>query len=275
MADCAAAPAGCRAAMRRIETSSRRASSPISLLLDIDGTLVRTDPVYFAVFRELLAPHGYDVTREWYEENVHGRVDADVFRALMPSSYGEDELREASRRKDALFCEKASALWVDSESTPTVAGLAGALAMARDRGMRCVAVTNAPRPAAELVLACLRRSLDAGDVIEDLVVGSECASAKPAPDPYLVAMRRIGADPLDCVVFEDSRSGVRSGVSAGVGAVVGVRSELSDDELRAAGATRTVADWREVTAEMVEALVSDARQARGPPPPRPEAAAPA
>eukprot|EP00966_Prymnesium_polylepis_P098315 2277042-Prymnesium_polylepis.1 len=69
-------------------------------------------------------------------------------------------------------------------------------------------------------------------------------------------MERLGVAPRDCVVFEDSRSGVRSGVAADVAAVVGIRSELGDDDLRAAGATHTVADWNEVTAELLEELLA-------------------
>ena len=54
-------------------------------------------------------------------------------------------------------------------------------------------------------------------VIEDLVVGCECDRAKPHPEPYLEGMRRLGAAPEDCIVFEDSRAGVTAGVTAKVG----------------------------------------------------------
>ena len=174
-------------------------------LLDIDGTLAVTDDIYFAVFKKLLAPLGYEVDEDWYRQNVHGKVDKDVFSALMPSASAE-QLFAMSQRKDALFCEQAAQL-----GTPLIPGLAEALAMAKAMGVRCIAVSNAPRAACEVVLETLRRAIPAADVIEDLVVGAECAHAKPRPDPYIDGAARLGVPCCQCLVFEDSPSGVRSG----------------------------------------------------------------
>merc|ERR1719301_187867 len=164
-----------------------------ALLLDIDGTLVLTDDIYFAVFTDLLAPYGYTVDQEFYIKNVHGKVDADVFKALMPSHYGPEELKAVSRKKDALFCAKAKELGV-----PIIPGLGEALAMAKQQGIRCCAVTNAPRPAGELCIKEIKRQFDAGDIIEDLVIGAECARAKPFGDPYLEGMKRLGKKAEEC-----------------------------------------------------------------------------
>ena len=132
------------------------------------------------------------------------------------------------------------------------------LQMARRCGWRCIAVTNAQRGGGQAVLDMLRRELgdDVAGVIEDLVVGCECERAKPHPDPYLEGIRRLGAAPEHCIVFEDSRTGVRAGVAAKVAAVVGIRTSLSDDVLCAAGATATVADWSELSEARLRELVA-------------------
>ena len=124
-----------------------------------------------------------------------------------------------------------------------------------------------PKSRAEALLAALNRgrSLVAsveqrGKVLllsetdEDKLVPAG-HGAKPHPDPYLIAMERLGVPAHDCVVFEDSRSGVRAGVAANVAAVVGVRSELGDEDLRGAGAQVTVGDWTEVTPQLLERLL--------------------
>ena len=43
----------------------------------------------------------------------------------------------------------------------------------------------------------------------------DVAAGKPAPDPYLTAARRLGAEPSRCVVIEDSAFGLRAGRDAG------------------------------------------------------------
>jgi HAD superfamily hydrolase (TIGR01509 family) len=234
---------------------AKRISTPAildkaALLLDIDGTLVLTDDIYFAVFTDLLAPYGYKVDKEFYIKNVHGKVDADVFKALMPSDYGPEELKAVSQKKDALFCAKAKELGV-----PIIPGLGEALAMAKQHGMRAVAVTNAPRPAGELCIEEIRKKFEAGDIIEDLVIGAECTRAKPFGDPYIEGMMRLGKKPEECIVFEDSRSGIAAGKAAGVAAIVGIRSSLDDAGLRAHGATASMADWQELTPEMLVNLL--------------------
>merc|ERR1712159_123868 len=154
-------------------------------------------------------------------------------------------------KKDALFCAKARELGV-----PFIPGLGAALAMAKKHGVRCIAVTNAPRGAGALCIEEIKKQFEAGDIIEDLVVGAECARAKPFGDPYLEGMKRLGKKPEECIVFEDSRSGIAAGKAAGVAAIVGIRSSLDDEKLRGHGATATMKDWRELTPEMLVGLLN-------------------
>lgn len=229
-----------------------------ALLLDIDGTLVLTDDIYFAVFTDLLEPYGYTVDKDFYMNNVHGKVDLDVFRALMPSHYGMEELAAVSAKKDALFCAKARALGV-----PIISGLGDALSLARRYGIRCIAVTNAPRPAAELCIDEIKTRFGAGDVIEDLIIGAECTRAKPFGDPYIEAMRRLSKYPEECIVVEDSRSGISSGLAAGVAAIIGIRTSMSHEMLCQHGATTSLEDWSELTPDMLVQLLNGDNDALG------------
>ena len=85
---------------------------------------------------------------------------------------------------------------------------------------------------------------------------------KPHPDIFLHAARAIGATPADCVVLEDSPSGVMAGVAAGM-RVVGVLAggHIGPDHaarLAAAGAWRIAQDFREAEAFCQEARGSGA-----------------
>ena len=115
--------------------------------LDIDGTLVLTDHLYRKVFERLLTPLGYHVDDAFYAKNVHGKVDADVFGTLMPAGTSDDDLRAMSKKKDDCFVELYWETVAAEGAPPMVGGLASALTMAQEMGVRCIAVTNAQRGA--------------------------------------------------------------------------------------------------------------------------------
>merc|ERR1719213_807078 len=126
-------------------------------------------------------------------------------------------------------------------------------------GVQAIAVTNAPRPAAELCIQEIKKKFQSGAIIKDLVIGAECARAKPHGDPYLEGMKRLGKKPEECIVFEDSRSGIAAGKAAGVAAIVGIQSSIDAAGLLAHGAHATMEDWQWLTPEMLLSLLNGLR----------------
>ena len=107
--------------------STAAGAVPLNLLLDIDGTLAITDRLYLLAFQDLMRPFGYtEVDEAWFEKHVAGKVDAEVFRALLPADSTAEMLEATSRKKDALFVQKAA-----SVGAAIVPGLGGVLQMAR------------------------------------------------------------------------------------------------------------------------------------------------
>jgi phosphoglycolate phosphatase len=108
------------------------------------------------------------------------------------------------------------------------------LALADRANVPMVAVTNAPRLNAEMLLS----GLSIADRFKVLIIGDELPHGKPHPMPYLEGLRAVSAAPDASLAFEDSRSGVRSAFSAGI-ATVGIRTSLSHVDMVAAGAVMT------------------------------------
>ncbi|KAJ1885000.1 hypothetical protein LPJ81_006983, partial [Coemansia sp. IMI 209127] len=77
------------------------------------------------------------------------------------------------------------------------------------------------------------------------VTPADITNGKPHPEGYLLAAKRLGFDAKCCIVFEDAKAGVEAGAEAGA-VVVGVRTLLTDAELKAAGAQYTVSDMTKV-----------------------------
>ena len=128
--------------------------------------------------------------------------------------------------------------------------------VAKRNGVKCIAVTNAPRGAAEACIQSLRDTIPAASCISDtIIIGAECTRAKPYPDPYLEGMKALGAKPDRCLIFEDSSSGIKAAVAANVRAVVGLQSGMDAISLGALGCTSTPMDWSDVTDEWLAKLM--------------------
>ena len=113
-------------------------------------------------------------------------------------------------------------------------GLMALLARADQEAVPMVAVTNAPRLNAEMLLT----GLGIMDRFKAVVIGDELPHGKPHPMPYLEGLRAVNAAADQSVAFEDSRSGIKSASAAGI-ATVGIRTSLCAADMIEAGALLT------------------------------------
>ena len=195
-----------------------------ALLFDIDGTLADTDPLHLAAFNRVLGPHGHSFDHARFGRELQGFSNASIgerFLAHVPPERRAGILSE----KERIFRELVSGQIVP------VPGLMALLDRADRAGVPMVAVTNAPRANAALLLS----GLGVAPRLKALVIGAELEQGKPPPKPYLEGLRLAGAAASASLAFEDSRSGIQSATAAGI-ATIGMRTGLSHADLLAAGA---------------------------------------
>ncbi|MCI5111549.1 MAG: HAD family phosphatase [Marivita sp.] len=200
-----------------------------ALLFDLDGTMLNSDPIHEAVFTELWQSRGLPTPEGFYIDQVHGRLNVDVFAEHLPD---EPDPQGLSEWKEAQFRDRLPAPY------PATPGVEAFLDHAEARGWQMAVVTNAMRLNAEAMLG----AIGLRDRFEVIVIGEECAHGKPHPLPYLTAMEALGENPRACIAFEDSPSGMRAAAASGAYSI-GVRSALSDADLRAVGAQMTIEDF--------------------------------
>jgi sugar-phosphatase len=209
--------------------------TPRALLLDLDGTLVDSEPVHRAAYRAFFEARGWDLPDL---SLFTGRRAEDVFDTEPGPWQGED--------LEALAAEVTGLIDPDAVPDP-VPGAAALLAAAARHGIPVAVVTSAGpdwvRRSASGPLASL-------DEIELVVTADDVVDGKPDPTGYRLACERLGIDPAATMAVEDSPAGVAAAVAAGVGEVVAVTTTHDAAELTSAGATRVVPDLH----ELVEAL---------------------
>jgi HAD superfamily hydrolase (TIGR01509 family) len=86
------------------------------------------------------------------------------------------------------------------------------------------------------------------------VSSEEVARGKPAPDVYLEAARRLGADPQVCAALEDSHSGIRAAKAAGMACVAVPNAHFPPGDDALAEADVVVSSVDELTPELVGSL---------------------
>jgi HAD superfamily hydrolase (TIGR01509 family) len=195
-----------------------------ALLFDIDGTLTDTDALHLEAFNEILGPHGHAFDHARFTRELQGFSNASIGERFLAGQPPE--------RQTIIMAEKERAFrkLVGGRIQP-LPGLMALLALADRANIPMVAVTNAPRLNAEMLLS----GLGITDRFKVLVIGDELPHGKPHPMPYLEGLRAVGAAAETSVAFEDSRSGVQSASTAGI-ATIGIRTSLSHADMVAAGA---------------------------------------
>ncbi|MDQ0746666.1 HAD superfamily hydrolase (TIGR01509 family) [Streptomyces africanus] len=178
----------------------------ISVIFDLDGTLVDSEPNYYEAGRQTLAEHGV-ADFSWTDHERYVGISTQETVADWIERYGlrasAEELFTAKNRR---YLELARG---STRAYPEMRTFVELLA-AEDVPM-AVASGSSPE-AIEAVLA--GTGLDAR--LRTVVSADEVAHGKPAPDVFLEAARRLGADPAACVVLEDAAPGAAAAHAAGM-----------------------------------------------------------
>lgn len=174
-----------------------------AVLLDMDGTLVDTEGIWWAAETGVFADLGH-VLDEVHKEVVVGGPMARSVTHLMQVTGTTATLAELMVAIDTRFEE------LIERGAPLMPGARRLLTELAAHGVPTALVSASHRRTIDAML----RTLGAENFAFTLA-GDEIARTKPHPDPYLAAAARLGADPARCVVVEDTLTGVAAGEAAG------------------------------------------------------------
>jgi len=189
-----------------------------ALLVDLDGTLVDTAEANFAAYRAALEPHGVKLTREWWDAHGFGRNWREFLPDLLSGHPGVTPA-EVAARKAEIYPDFVASTVVNQP-------LVGLIRLLKT-SLRIALVTSASRPAADLLL----NVHDLGALFDEVVTGDDVAVHKPAPLAFQLAADRFGVLPDQCLIIEDSSTGIAAAAAFGAPClVVGdfARGQLTD-----------------------------------------------
>ena len=194
-----------------------------AVLLDMDGTLLDTEKVYFNSLVAALNTNGYADDAVALCHAMVG-LPGPACEAMLLDRYGENfPLAEINR---AFLANRDKFMEAGLPLKPGTLELLDGLAAA-DCPMAIV--TSSSRRSAErnLSLAGIRSRFDTILTLDDVTRG------KPSPDLYLLAATRLGLAPQVCIAVEDSNHGVTASHAAGAITIMVPDMAPPTDETRA------------------------------------------
>ncbi|MGI5272050.1 HAD family hydrolase [Nonomuraea sp. CA-218870] len=184
-----------------------------AVFFDMDGLLVDTERVWLEVETEVMGRLGTNWTPEHQAHLVGGSMERTVDYMLGVSESPVPAWTVREWMVTGMVARLAGGVRI----MPGAAELLDAL---RDEGVPVALVTSSLLEIADAVLKHVGR--ERFDVV---VTADDVVRTKPDPEPYLTAADLVKAEPVRCVVLEDSPNGVAAATAAGC-AVVAVPSLL-------------------------------------------------
>lgn len=189
-----------------------------AFIFDMDGVLIDSNPTHKIALQRFCREHGFELSEQQLREKIYGRTNRDWLLNLF-GDLPEETVRRYAEEKEALFRE----LYTDIKPLD---GLLSFLKKMDEAGIPRAIATSAPRANVDFTL----EHTGIGPYFQTILDDSFVSKGKPDPEIYLKSAAALGLDPGNCVVFEDSLSGVKAGKAAGC-KVVGLTTTHTNEEL--------------------------------------------
>ena len=190
-----------------------------AFIFDFDGVVVDTEKYHYLSWCQSAAHVGYELGWEEYLP-LKSTGNTEITQYLCDHSGKEvsEELFQIMRQTKLTSFDE---LVKDLSEKDVLPGIRDFLSWLNEQGVKTAVASSSNTSSG------LANRFDLTKHFGVVIDGNMKLPRKPAPDTFLLAAKMLGADPKDCIVFEDSLAGIGAAVNAGmpVVAVGGIRSD--------------------------------------------------
>ncbi len=193
------------------------------VIFDMDGLLVDSEKSMTIIYDELFKELDISLPDEYFE-GIMGTNR--VYERKLMISYVKDE-----KKVDKFFSRFTERLYqyYRDHKIPLKEGAEELLLWLKEHDIPFALATSSPLEAVEL--AFTDRKVKISD-FKAIVTGTEVSKSKPDPEIFLKAADKIGVDISDCLVLEDSYSGIRAAMAAKATAILVIDTFVPSEQLR-------------------------------------------
>ena len=180
-----------------------------AVIFDMDGVLIDSQPYHFKADIDTMAEYGVVKDQKFYEKFA-GTLTSDRMRILKDLFKLDIPVEEMVKKREDMILEIMA-----REDIKPVSGIPEFLKSIKNRGLKTAVASSSGYDLIGLILSRLGIS----EYFDSITSGNDVKRGKPSPDIFLLAAERIGAEPSECLVVEDSENGVRAAKAAGMTAL--------------------------------------------------------
>ena len=180
-----------------------------AVIFDMDGVLIDSQPYHFKADIETMSEYGVVKDQKFYEKFA-GTLTSDRMRILKDLFKLDIPVEEMVKKREDMILEIMA-----REDIKPVSGIPEFLKSIKNRGLKTAVASSSGYDLIGLILSRLGIS----EYFDSITSGNDVKRGKPSPDIFLLAAERIGAEPSECLVVEDSENGVRAAKAAGMTAL--------------------------------------------------------
>ena len=206
-------------------------------IFDMDGVLLNNVEYHLEAFRLFGQEQGRELTRAEVFQ-VFGRTNQDMLQVLLERSLSDEEVAYFGGRKEQIYRD----LIEPRLEQAIVPGLLQFLEDLSREPIPAAIATSGPLDNVKFV----EDRLEIRGFFEGFVTGEQVRQGKPHPEAFLKAAHLLGVSCDDCIVFEDSFSGIEAARRAGAKCVA-LCTTHTEQELRTVHQGLITPDFQELT----------------------------
>jgi beta-phosphoglucomutase len=180
-------------------------SSFKSVIFDLDGVIVDSEMVHPRTFESALAKYGVKISDHHWKRVYTGIGSYAIFDDLVKKHGIAEDALALVRKRNAIYLRE-----IRKNKLPTIRGFPGFYKLLVNNNVEVVVASGGH---ANHVKESLR---SAGMAHVPFVAIENVKRGKPSPEIFLLAAKRLGVKPSECIVFEDSLAGMEAASRAGM-----------------------------------------------------------
>jgi beta-phosphoglucomutase-like phosphatase (HAD superfamily) len=185
-----------------------------ALILDMDGVVADTEPIFFDAFQILLGEHDITLSQE-YLFSLVGHSTKKNIEDISADFKLKMDVDASLRQLDETYLRLLQA-----KSIAATDGIWRLIRESKKNGMKLGLCTSSSRTQTDTLLRQIWLSdqppyRGPHEVLDAVLTGDDVSKKKPDAEPYVKITGQLKVQPSECLVIEDSVSGIRSAKSAG------------------------------------------------------------